>query len=90
MSSIILLSDVVKAFDEVDHKILLKKLNYLGVDKNVFVWFKNYSSERYSRCVIHGYESELYHIQTSVTQGSVLVTLSWIIFAFDIANIFNL
>ncbi len=42
--------------------------------------------DRYSRCVIHGYESELYHIQSSVTQGSVLATFLWSIFAFDITD----
>ena len=84
--SIILFLDVVKAFDKVDHKILLQKINYMGVTKEVFAWFKNYLSDRYSRCVIHGYESELYHIQSSVTQGSVLATLLWSIFAYDITD----
>ncbi len=40
--SLVLFLDVVKAFDKVDHKILLKKLNFLGLDKNSFLWFKNY------------------------------------------------
>ena len=84
--SLILFLDVVKAFDKVDHKILLQKINYMGVDKIVFKWFKNYLQDRYSRCVIHGYESELYHVQSSVTQGSVLATLLWSIFAYDITE----
>ncbi len=84
--SIILFLDVVKAFDKVDHKILLQKINLMGVDLTVFNWFKNYLNERYSKCVIHGYKSELYHIQSSVTQGSVLATLLWSIFAYDITD----
>ncbi len=84
--TLILFLDVVKAFDKVDHKILLQKINFMGIEKIVFLWFKNYLEERYSRCVIHGYESELYHIQTSVTQGSVLATLLWSIFAYDITE----
>ena len=84
--TLVLFLDVVKAFDKVDHKILLQKINYMGVDLVVFNWFKNYLSERYSKCVIHGYESELYHIQSSVTQGSVLATLLWSIFAYDITQ----
>ncbi len=75
--SIILFLDVVKAFDKVDHKILLYKLNYMGKDFIVFKWFINYLCNRFSRCVIHGYESEKYPIQTSVIQGSVLATLLW-------------
>ncbi len=58
----------------------------MGIEKNVFGWFKNYLSNRYSKCVIHGYESEFYHIQSSVTQGSVLATLLWSIFAYDITD----
>ena len=84
--SLILFLDVVKAFDKVDHNILLQKINYMGITKNVFDWFKNYLTDRYSKCVIHGYESELYHIQSSVTQGSVLATLLWSIFAHDITE----
>ncbi len=84
--TLILFLDVVKAFDKVDHKILLQKINLMGIDITVFTWFKNYLQDRYSKCVIHGYESELYHIQTSVTQGSVLATLLWSIFAYDITE----
>ncbi len=84
--SIILFLDVVKAFDKVDHNILLHKINLMGVENTVFIWFTNYLKERYSRCVIHGYESELYHVQSSVTQGSVLATLLWSIFAYDITE----
>ncbi len=68
--TLILFLDVVKAFDKVDHKILLQKTNLMGIDNIVFKWFKNYSQDRYSRCVIHGYESELYHVQSSVTRIS--------------------
>ena len=84
--SLILFLDVVKAFDKVDHKILLQKLNLLGVLNKELQWFRNYLKDRYSKCVIHGYESELYPIQTSVTQGSVLATLLWSIFAYDITD----
>ncbi len=47
---------------------------------------QKFLTNRYSRCVIHGHESELYHIQSSVTQGSVLATLLWSIFAYDITE----
>ncbi len=84
--SIILFMDVVKAFDKVDHKILLQKLYALGIKNSELKWFKNYLSDRYSKCVIHGHESEKYHVQTSVTQGSVLATLLWSIFSYDITD----
>ena len=78
--------DVVKAFDKVDHKILLSKLYQLGIQGIEQKWFKSYLSERFSKVVINGYESELYPINTSVTQGSVLATLLWSIFTFDMTE----
>ena len=42
--------DLKKAFDVVPHDILLKKLNYLGVNDNALAWFNSYLSGR-TQCV---------------------------------------
>ena len=34
-----------KVFDSTDHQILIKKMKYLGLSKNVIAWFKSYLSE---------------------------------------------
>ena len=42
----IVLVNLQKAFDNIDHQILLKKMNYLGFSKNTVTWFKSYLCER--------------------------------------------
>ena len=45
MSGVIYL-DLKKVFDTVNHAILLKKLNALGVDSDSLLWFKSYAKLR--------------------------------------------
>ena len=40
-----ILLDLQKAFDTIDHQILLKKMKDLGFSKNTFAWFKSYLDE---------------------------------------------
>ena len=37
-----ILIDLEKVFDTIDHQILLKKMKYLGFSKNAVTWFKPY------------------------------------------------
>ena len=41
-----ILIDLQKAFDTIDHQILIRKMKYLDISKNVIAWFKSYPSER--------------------------------------------
>ncbi len=84
--ALIIFFDVVKAFDKVDHLILLKKLYMLGINNTEHNWFKNYLSNRFSSVVINNYKSKKYPILSSVTQGSVFATLLWSIYTYDITE----
>ena len=64
--------DLQKAFDTVDHQILLSKLDYYGIRGISNNWFKSYLSN-HKQCVsINGYDSELAEINCGVPQCSVL------------------
>ena len=62
--------DLQKAFDTVDHKILLAKLNHYGIRGVSNDWFKSYLSNRNQYVSINGYESGLAALNCGVPQGS--------------------
>ena len=72
--------DLQKAFDTVDHQILLAKLNDYGIRGVSNDWFKSYLSNR-SQCVsINRYESGFAAINCGVTQGPVLGPLLFLLY----------
>ena len=50
--------DLRKAFDTVDHSILLKKLDKMGIKNDMFNWCKNYLTNRKQRTLVNGKNSE--------------------------------
>ena len=80
------LCDLSKAFDVIDHDILLGKLHNYGIRGLANEWFRNYLSERQQFVEIDGEKSQMALIQIGVPQGSILGPLLYLIYVNDICN----
>ena len=70
--------DLHKAFDTVNHNILISKLEYHGICEIPLAWFKSSSHNRFQYISVTGTESELLLIKHAVFQGSILEPLLYI------------
>ena len=77
-------ADFQKAFDTVDHHVLLKKLEYHGVRGISNKWFVSYLSNRKQCVSINGYKSNLADVKYGVPQGSILKLLLFLIYINDL------
>ena len=77
--------DIRKAFESIDHSILLDKVKFYGVAARELMWFKSYLTARQQR-LINGCLSSQSNLLCGVPQGSILGSLLFLIYINDLPN----
>ena len=82
----VLFLDLKKAFDTVDHNILISKLSAYGRRGTSIEWFKSYLSERNQKCFLNGSLSSNRVLSCGIPQGTILGPLLFLLYINDLPN----
>ena len=78
--------DLSKAFDTVNHNILLEKLKAYGIQSENLKWFRSYLSNRKQFILYDDFKTEVKIVKCGVPQGSILGPLLFLIFVNNLSN----
>ena len=81
---------IFKGFDTLDHQILISKLNDYGVNRKKLSWLKSYLENRKQYLTYSNDVTNLAQIKCTVSQGSILGLLLFLVSVNDLCNASNI
>ena len=78
--------DFTKAFDKVQHNLLIHKLQKLNINENCVNWITDWLHERTSCVAVNGLVSRKFSVESGVPQGSVLGPLLFLLYINDMIS----
>ena len=84
-----ILVDLQKAFDKLDHTVLLRKMDYIGFKESVIKWFQSYLSNITVFVTLENIFSDGRLINCGFPQGSILGPLLFLIYINDLPQTLN-